>query len=126
MGRPNKVIIAGTRNLKISYETVSDLLRDAFKDLDISIDTPCIVLSGHSGRMDVLGEQYAYENWFPIIEYSPKWKEYGKVAGPIRNQEMVNKADALILIWDGKSRGSLDVLTKARKKRLIIKEVIIK
>lgn len=32
------------------------------------------------------------------------WERLGKAAGPIRNEEMAEIADALIAFWDGQSR----------------------
>lgn len=34
------------------------------------------------------------------------WTTYGKKAGYIRNEAMAEKADAVIVFWDGKSPGA--------------------
>lgn len=44
------------------------------------------------------------------------WEKHGRAAGPIRNQQMVNEADALIAIWDGESKGTAGIIGMARKK----------
>jgi hypothetical protein len=36
-------------------------------------------------------------------------------AGPIRNAQMANVAEALIAIWDGNSVGTLNMITVAKK-----------
>lgn len=70
--------------------------------------------------MDQLGIDWAGINGIPVKIFKPDWKKYGKAAGPIRNSEMVQNADALILVWDGISRGSSDMLKKATAKSLKI------
>ncbi len=49
------------------------------------------------------------------------WDIHGKSAGHIRNAEMADYADALIAFWDGKSRGTANMIENARKRGLKIK-----
>lgn len=42
----------------------------------------------------------------------------GKAAGPIRNRKMAEMADALIAIWDGKSRGTKNMIETAERRGL--------
>jgi hypothetical protein len=44
----------------------------------------------------------------------PQWDIYGKRAGMIRNQEMVDFCDILISFWDGKSTGTLQAINYAK------------
>lgn len=39
--------------------------------------------------------------------------KHGRAAGPIRNQQMAERADALVAVWDGASRGTGDMLRRA-------------
>jgi hypothetical protein len=48
----------------------------------------------------------------------PDWESFGKAAGPIRNEEMADNAEALLAIWDGSSRGTISMIELARKKGL--------
>jgi hypothetical protein len=50
-----------------------------------------------------------YPQLVPIKSFAAEWGKYGRSAGPRRNKEMADYADGLILIWDGKSRGSLNM-----------------
>lgn len=56
--------------------------------------------------VDGLGERWAQDHSVPVAPVPASWKEYGKAAGPMRNRQMAEYADALILMWDGKSKGS--------------------
>lgn len=62
------------------------------------------------------------ERWKPRDHFTlpegcevPKadWGKYGKAAGPIRNQEIVNVSDIVIAFWNKKSRGTKDTIDKA-------------
>ena len=93
-----KVIIAGSRTIS-SYEEV----KKAVSDSGFNITE---VVSGHANGIDKLGEQWAKENNIPVKVFIPDWKSLGRSAGIQRNVEMGNYADALIAIWDTKSRGT--------------------
>lgn len=76
------------------------------------------VVSGGARGVDTLGEEWATYHCVPINRLEPDWLLYGKAAGPIRNKKMVANADAAIVIWDGQSRGSADLITQATKAKL--------
>lgn len=71
-------------------------------------------------------EQNGYCSYNDIIfdeeSYLANWEKHGKSAGAIRNQKIVDDANLIIAIWDGKSKGTLDTIRKARinKKDLFI------
>ena len=46
------------------------------------------------------------------------WDQFGKSAGYKRNIQMAEHADALIAIWDGKSKGTMHMITEACKRNL--------
>ena len=52
---------------------------------------------------------------FEIIKFPADWDQYGMSAGPRRNKEMAENADALLAIWDGTSRGTQSMLSYAKK-----------
>jgi hypothetical protein len=105
-----KVIIAGSRTITDPLE-----LEKAIKDSGFTITK---VICGGAQGVDRLGEKYAFSHDLPIQYFLPDWKTYGKAAGPIRNREMAENADALILVWDGKSRGSASMIEKASANNL--------
>lgn len=57
--------------------------------------------------------------------YEAEWKKFGRSAGPIRNEQMANDGDGLLLVWDGKSRGSQDIKNRMLIKGKPILEIII-
>lgn len=75
--------------------------------------------------VDGFGEDWGNENQVDVTIFEAEWFKYGKQAGPLRNAKMAKYADALILVWDGKSRGSASMLAEARKNGLLVKEVLV-
>ena len=111
-----RTIIAGSRHNDDLSFLQSIMLRLSWE--------PTVVLCGCADGVDALGKRWAKENSIKIEYYLANWKKFGKAAGPMRNSKMVSNAEALVLVWDGKSKGSADVLAKARTKGLVIKEVL--
>lgn len=101
-----KTIIAGTRTL-----TDFDITLAAIEASDFDITE---VVSGMASGPDTHGVRYAQANGIPVKRFPANWREYGRSAGPRRNEAMAKYADALILVWDGESRGSRNMLLHAR------------
>ncbi|MFA7536653.1 MAG: DUF2493 domain-containing protein [Desulfuromonadales bacterium] len=77
------------------------------------------VISGGAKGVDRLGEEWAASHGIPVRRFCPEWKRLKRAAGPQRNRSMAGAADALIAIWDGKSRGTADMIRVARKFNLL-------
>lgn len=97
-----KVIIAGTRTVKDYKLVVQAVERSGYNITE--------VVSGCATGVDTLGEQWARANNIPIKEMPADWSRYGNSAGPQRNRAMAEYADAAIVIWDGESRGSRNMI----------------
>ena len=109
-----KVIVAGCRDFA-DYELLKekcDFYLQNKKKEDI------VIVSGHASGADALGERYAQERDFGLETYPADWKAHGRAAGPIRNAQMAAVADALIAFWDGKSRGTKNMIDTATKRGL--------
>lgn len=112
-----KVIIAGSRTINSIT-----LVEQAIEESGFEITE---VVSGKAEGVDKLGEFYAEKNDLYIKSFWADWHRYGKAAGPIRNRQMAEYADALIAIWDGKSKGTLNIIKEANKKglKVFVKDV---
>lgn len=107
-----RVIIAGTRSFNdynLLKENCEYLLRESMEKHQI------IIVSGQAKGADTMGERFAKEHGLPCEYYPANWQIHGRAAGPIRNKEMANNADALIAFWDGHSRGTRSMINLARK-----------
>ena len=93
-----------------------------FFDVDAAVGLcgwkPSVVISGIARGADKLGEQVASDLGIPIERFPVDWNTHGKAAGYIRNKEMAEKAEALIAVWDGKSKGTKHMIDIALAKGL--------
>lgn len=106
--RPFRVVVAGTRTFsdrRLLDEKLILLLAGKLPGVEI--------VSGGAPGADALGEEWAFRHCLPVKRFDVDWQTHGRAAGPIRNREMAGYADALVLFWDGKSRGSADMLRAA-------------
>lgn len=115
-----KVIIAGGRDFS-DY----DLLCQRVNKILLK-QTKIEIVSGAAKGADKLGERYAEEHGYEIIRFVADWNTFGKAAGYRRNIEMANYADALILFWDGISKGSKHMLETANEWGLKIRVITYK
>ena len=98
-----KLLIAGSRSIQ---------------DFDlspyISADVDLIIAGGAIG-VDTLAEAYADAHRLSKLILRPQYARYGRGAPIKRNQQMVELADEVLLIWDGVSRGTAQTLRYAQK-----------
>lgn len=113
-----KLIIAGSRTLSPSLDEIS-------RHVIASKFMPTEIVCGGASGVDYKGMSYASKILLPSTLFVPDWEAHGKKAGPLRNKKMAEYADALLLIWDGKSKGSSSMKTEMTKLKKPIYEVII-
>lgn len=109
-----RIIVAGSRDFT-DYSRLCSRLDEIIADIHDEIE----IVSGHARGADSLGERYARENGLKIAVFPANWDLYGKSAGVIRNQQMLDYASKetplVVAFWDGCSRGTLDMIKRARK-----------
>lgn len=74
---------------------------------------PTEVVSGAALGADRLGEEWARERDIPVTRFEADWQRYGRYAGPKRNQEMADYAQALVAVPVGESRGTRNMIETA-------------
>jgi len=127
-----KTIIAGSRNI---FE-----LRHVYDAVRASGFIISEVVSGVAPGIDILGEVWAKQHGIPIKPFPAAWDDleapgavirrqgsrvYNAMAGFDRNELMAVYAEALIAVWNGHSRGTLDMIQRieAKQKRLFVYDV---
>lgn len=84
-----------------------------------------IIVSGTAKGADTLGELYATRYGYDIQRHFPDWQGLGKKAGPVRNRQMANNADALLAFATPTSRGTKSMIGIAKELNLPFKHVVI-
>lgn len=119
-----KTIIAGTRE----FNNVA-AIQAAILDCPFLAEITQVVCGDCVG-VDLIAAQWAEEVYLGPVKHFPvtpeDWATHGKPAGPRRNWQMGRYADALILIYDGESPGSSNMLEIATKLKLKIHVKILK
>lgn len=105
-----KVIIAGSRSIIQKY-WITKAVRLFLNEQQKTKEDISEVVSGNANGVDKLGEDWANAFNKPIKIFKPDWNKFGKTAGILRNIEMGDYADALIAIWDGKSKGTKHMIS---------------
>jgi hypothetical protein len=104
-----RVVIAGSRKIK-DY----DFVEFAIKKANIHISE---VVSGGANGVDSLGEEWAQKHDVKIKKFPADWDTHGKSAGPIRNAEMADYCHAAIIVWDGTSQGTFNMIENMRRRK---------
>ena len=106
------IVVSGSRTLDSEdifehcYERLLQL-RDSLGEITL--------LSGDCKQgIDRIVHKYDMSK-FNVELYPANWAEYGKAAGMIRNREMSKKANLLIAYWDGKSKGTKNMIDECMK-----------
>lgn len=113
-----RVIIAGGRD----YDDWSDG-EGYIEEFRNQISSKMSVVCGMAKGADTLGLRYAKENELVVYKFPANWDKYGKSAGYVRNKEMAEHADALLAFWDGKSKGTKNMIDIALREALLVRVV---
>ena len=112
-----KVVIAGSRHFK-GY----DLLKEKCDSILKNTSDVEVVCGMCPNGADKLAVQYAKERGYPIKEFPAEWSKHGRAAGPIRNKQMAEYADALIAFNSG-GGGTVNMIKEASRCNLKIREI---
>lgn len=111
--RLDKVIIAGSR-------TISDmsLLEEAIAESGFNVE---LVINGTAKGADKLGKEYADEHDLSVASFPADWDVFKAagvmhLAGSVRNEEMAVVANKAIVLWDGESTGSKNMIDIMKKR----------
>ena len=98
-----KIAVIGSRGLQIS-------------DLGAYLPKECDeIVSGGAKGIDTCAASFAAQNHLKLTEFLPLYEKYGRAAPIVRNQKIVEYADAVLAFWDGSSKGTLSVIRYCEK-----------
>jgi len=97
------VAIIGSRNLLVRIE---DYVPEEMTE----------IVTGGAPGVDRCAEKYADDNDIPKMIVKPEYKKYGRRAPLVRNEIIVDCAELVVAIWDGKSKGTKYAIDYAKKR----------
>jgi hypothetical protein len=109
---PVRICVAGSRSFHdpVKFDAI---LRAYLSWAGIE---PYAFMSGKASRgPDDLIISWCKENNVPCFEFPADWDEFGKGAGFIRNAVMRKNLTHLLALWDGKSRGTKEMIEQTKK-----------
>ena len=107
-----KLAIVGSRDFT-DYRRLSRIIDKVKGEITL-------IVSGGARGADTLGERYAKEKAIPYLIFPANWDKYGKQAGILRNQDIVDNADAMVAFLAPESKGTRDSIKRAQAKNIPI------
>lgn len=111
---PFRVLVCGSRGW-IDRKTVWERLQRLLSTREAEDIT---ILHGAARGPDTFAAEWAETEGIMVEEYPAEWKRWGRVAGPMRNQRMLDegKPDLVIAFRSpGRSTGTDDMISRARR-----------
>lgn len=99
-----KIAIIGSRNLMV--ENLQQYLPENVTE----------IVSGGAKGVDTCARAYARAKGLKLTEFFPNYEQYGRQAPLVRNDQIIDYADAVFAFWDGQSRGTKYVIEACKKK----------
>ena len=93
-----KVAVAGSRSIK------------SIDFAEVGLSDGDIVITGGAVGVDTVAERMAITAGHEVIRIVPDYRQYGRAATHIRNRQIVDAADRVVVFWDGVSKGSKSVI----------------
>lgn len=117
---PQQIVIDKLNELSLGWpRTPSDALGNWLSAVEI--------ISGAAKGADTAAIDWAVINLCKFREFPADWKTYGKAAGPIRNQQMLDegKPDLVVAFLAPNSRGTKDMIQRAQKANIPVEIINI-
>lgn len=102
-----KLAIIGSRSFN-DYNKLKEILEPYKSKITL-------IISGAAKGADVLGEKWAIENNIPTLIFPADWNKHGKIAGFIRNEDIIKNCEGCIAFWDKRSPGTKHSLSLCKK-----------
>ena len=108
-----RVLVCGGRDFS-DAALMCRVLRDTLKAGDT-------LIAGAARGADALAERFCPPGVTKEI-YPADWQKYGKAAGPIRNQQMLDAKPDLVVAFPG-GRGTADMVRRAEAAGVMVRRI---
>lgn len=115
--KASRVIVAGGRDFD-DYKMMKEKLDYLFFTSGEFDAMPIKIISGMAEGADTLAIRYADEQKMTKILFPANWKYNRRLAGFLRNEDMLRIATHLVAFWDGQSHGTKHIIDLARGKSI--------
>jgi hypothetical protein len=109
-----KLAIVGSRNYT-NYPQFSTFIQSTLSLWSITPSNLIEIVSGGAQGADLMAEKWAREHKIPIKIFKPDWNKWGKSAGPLRNQQIIEYATHVIAFPSKDGRGTQDSIARAKR-----------
>ena len=120
-----RVLVCGGREYA-DWTKLEQTLGDLYWSLDLEEQNIFVLISGGAAGADTLARRFARQNNlvpYNFEEYKADWDKYGKAAGFIRNQQMLDEGKPdLVIAFEG-GRGTADMIQRAKKAKIKVIEI---
>ncbi len=119
-----RVLICGGRDFtdkKLFHNTMNEI--DPSTDEKMLGDPELVVIHGGAKGADMMADEWAVVSWKNIERYKADWGKYGRGAGPIRNQQMIDEGKPDLVIAFPGGKGTADMVRRAKKAGIEVKEI---
>ena len=82
-----------------------------------------LLIHGGARGADSLAGRWAFDNEVPVSVFFADWNRHGKVAGPIRNQRMIDEMKPELVIAFPGGRGTADMARRAKQAGIDVMEI---
>lgn len=101
-----------------------DAALDYLYDLTYFNGYTMTLIHGGAKGADTMAQEWAKNNRVQTQILLPDWNKYGRRAGIVRNNQMLDNSPSLVLaFWDGTSRGTQHAIHEAQRRGIPTKVV---
>jgi len=114
------------KEYKFIHRTLDELARKyskEYKENDNWLPTDITIISGAARGADRAASDWATCNYARLEEFPADWVQYGKRAGPIRNEDMLNRGNPNLVISFPGGRGTAHMVKIAKKAGVEVVEI---
>jgi hypothetical protein len=81
------------------------------------------IISGMAPGADAIAAEWAIRFGFPLQKFPADWTVYGRAAGPIRNQRMIDEGKPELVIAFPGGKGTADMVRRAKAAGIPVREI---
>lgn len=87
-----------------------------------------VLIEGEARGADSMARRWAEDHSITVEQYPADWKQFGRAAGPIRNQQMIDegKPTEAVAFYDRprlESKGTADMVRRLKKAGIPVEEI---